>query len=94
MKKLLLFALPILLLGFIGLRPVHQETLASIELKKSRAAGCSPYSGGDIRTAADGKFITICHQARVSELSNRQYSTRLRASELSNRQYSRRALRI
>ena len=60
MKKLLLFfALLILLLGFISVRPVHQETKASVALKKTTAAGCSPYSGEKIIAAADGKFITV-----------------------------------
>lgn len=63
MKKLyLLFALPVLLWGFIILNPdKQQETPASIQLKKINAAGCSSYSGneGDIRVAGDGKFITV-----------------------------------
>ena len=59
MKKLLLFTLPVLLLGFIGLRRLHPETTVAVELRKTNAAGCSPYSGGDMRAAADGKFISI-----------------------------------
>jgi tetratricopeptide (TPR) repeat protein len=60
MRKLyLLFALPLFLAGFIRLSPGEQETRASIELRKSNSAGCSPYSGGEIKAGADGKFITV-----------------------------------
>ncbi len=54
----LLFTIPILLLGFITLKLKNKETLATIELKKSNALGCSPYSGGNIAAGADGKFVT------------------------------------
>jgi tetratricopeptide (TPR) repeat protein len=60
MRKLyLLFVLPLLLAGFIRFSPEKQETPASIELRKINSAGCSPYSGGEIKAGADGKFITV-----------------------------------
>ena len=60
MKKLfLLLVFPILLLGFVRLRPVPHDTRASIELRKINSAECSPYSGGEITASADGKFITV-----------------------------------